>query len=63
LLAVGLEPTTWQKATLWPEPGTTFAYLPNVPDESKIKLRLNLNGERWVSHFSNPKGRITLTRR
>lgn len=55
--------TDWRPATLWREPGATFAYLPDVPEQSKIKLQLSLGNERWVSHFSNPTSRIALARR
>ena len=52
----------WENATLWQEPGSTFAYLPKVPDDSKIRLRLSLGNEQWESAFSNPTGRIILDR-
>jgi hypothetical protein len=52
----------WERATIWPEPGATFAHLPRIPPESKVKLRLAVDGERWESQFCNPTGRIRLTR-
>ena len=53
----------WWEASIWSEPGGIYAYLPRVPDESKIRIRLTLGTERWESLFSNLDGRIQLTRR
>ena len=52
----------WEPATIWTEPGATFAHLPRVPPESKVKLRLAVDGEHWESQFCNPTGRIQLKR-
>jgi hypothetical protein len=52
----------WERATIWPEPGSTYAHLPRVPRESKIKLRLAVDGEQWESQFCSPTGRIQLKR-
>lgn len=55
--------SAWEPATLWYEPGVSFAYLPGVPDEAKVKVRLNLNGEIWESPYCNPMGKIVLERK
>jgi hypothetical protein len=55
----GYEFSEWQPATIWPEPRATFAYLPRVPDDSKVKLRPSLGNEQWESQFCSPTGRIT----
>ncbi len=52
----------WERATIWPEPGASFAHLPRVPQDSKVKLRLAVDGEHWESQFCSPTGRIQLTR-
>ncbi|MEN8260367.1 MAG: hypothetical protein ABFS02_07245 [Pseudomonadota bacterium] len=62
-MLLNFQQTDWQKARIWYEPGATFAYLPRVPNESKIRLRLNLGNERWESPFTNLFGRIELARR
>jgi len=53
----------WHPATIWAEPGATFVYLLQVPDDAKIKLRLALDGEQWESPFCSPTGRLRLSRR
>jgi hypothetical protein len=53
----------WWEAPIWPEPGGIYAYLPRVPEESKIRMRLTLGGERWESPFSDLHGRIELSQR
>lgn len=53
----------WKPALLWNEPGATFAYITNVPDESKLQLRLSLGDEQWDSPFSDSMGQITLQKR
>lgn len=53
----------WQSATIWPEPGVTYAFLPSVPDQSRVRLRLSLGNEVWMSDFTDPKGRIALFKR
>lgn len=50
----------WQPAQIWYEPGATYAHLPGVPDDAKIKLRLDIGHDHWESAFSNPLGRIAL---
>lgn len=62
-LMIEHEQTDWQSARIWPEPGATYAFLPGVPDKSKIRLKLNLGAETWESQFTNPLGRIALSRR
>ena len=62
-LLVNHEQTGWEDAKLWNEPGATFAYIPNVPDESKVQLRLNLGNELWDSPFKDSMGQITLHKR
>ena len=55
--------TGWNKAEFWNEPGATFAFIRNVPDESKLQLRLTLGNELWDSPFSDSMGQITLHKR
>lgn len=62
-LLVDHEQTGWKPAKLWNEPGATFAYIPNVPDESKLQLRLYLGSELWDSPFTDSMGQITLLKR
>ena len=62
-LLLNFKKTDWKPAQIWYEPGAAFAYLPSVPEESKIRLRLNVDNERWESAFSNLFGRIELERR
>ena len=53
----------WRKATIWPQPGAVYAYLPGVPDEAKLRLRLRFDTETWQSDYQNPVGRVQLSRR
>lgn len=55
--------TEWSEASIWPEPGGIYAYLTQVPEQSKIRVRLTLGDERWESPFSDLDGRIELIRR
>lgn len=59
----GMNYSEWKPATLWYEPGVSFAYLPGVPEQAKVKLRLSLNGEIWESPYCNPMGKIVLERK
>lgn len=52
----------WRPAKVWPEPGAMYAFLPGVPDQAKLRLRLQLDNEVWESPFHNPVGRIRLSR-
>lgn len=62
-LLVRYAETEWRTAKVWHEPGAVFAYLPGVPEESKIRLKLRLDGETWDSQFTDPKARVALERR
>jgi hypothetical protein len=53
----------WRDARIWPQPGAIYAYLPAVPDKAKLRLQIEQDNEIWQSDFSNPVGRVTLTRR
>jgi hypothetical protein len=57
------EETDWRKATIWPQPGALYAYLPGVPDQAKLRLRLQLDNETWQSDYQSPVGRVQMTRR
>lgn len=57
------EESEWRKATIWPQPGALYAYLPGVPDQAKLRLRLQLDNETWQSDYNNPVGRVQLIRR
>jgi len=57
------EESEWRKATIWPQPGALYAYLPGVPDQSKLRLRLQLGEETWQSAYNSPVGRVQLSRR
>lgn len=62
-LMINFKQTGWKSAELWNEPGATFAYIPNVPDESKLQLRLSLGDEHWDSPFTDSMGQIKLQKR
>lgn len=53
----------WRNATIWPQPGALYAYLPGVPDQAKLRLRLQHANDTWQSEYSSPVGRIQLSRR
>jgi len=53
----------WLPATIWREPGAMYAFLKGVPDQSKLRLRMMLNGAIWQSDFQNPIGRVHLSKR
>lgn len=55
--------TDWRAATIWPQPGALYAYLPGVPDRAKLRLRLKHQNETWQSEYSSPVGRVQLSRR
>ncbi len=57
------EESDWRRAKIWPQPGALYAYLPGVPDQSKLRLRLQLDNETWQSDFQSPVGRVQMTRR
>lgn len=57
------EESDWRKATIWPQPGALYAYLPAVPDQAKLRLRLQLDNETWLSDYQSPVGRVQMTRR
>lgn len=52
----------WRAAKVWPQPGAMYVHLPGVPEEAKLRLRLNLGNEVWESAFHNPVGRIRLSK-
>lgn len=62
-LMVEYTESNWLPAKVWHEPGAVYAYLPSVPDTSKVKLKIQLNGETWDSPFTNPMARVALARR
>lgn len=62
-LLVNYTPTGWKDAKIWNEPGATFAYIPNVPEESKLQLRLQLGNELWDSPFTSSMGQIKLQKK
>jgi hypothetical protein len=57
------EESDWQRAKIWPQPGALLAYLPGVPDQAKLRLRLQLDNEIWQSDYQSPVGRVQMTRR
>jgi hypothetical protein len=57
------EESAWRQAKIWPEPGAIYAYIPGVPDQAKLRLRLRVDGETWQSEFHSPVGRVQLSRR
>ena len=57
------EESEWRKATIWPQPGALYAYLPGVPEQAKLRLRLQFDNETWQSDFNSPVGRVQLKRR
>jgi hypothetical protein len=56
------EESQWRKATIWAQPGALYAYLPGVPDQAKLRLRLQLDNETWQSAYNSPVGRVQLSR-
>lgn len=52
----------WLPATVWPQPGAMFAHLNRVPEQAKLRLRLQIGEETWESAFHNPVGRVQLSR-
>ena len=63
LLLSNYDETEWKEARLWKEPGATYAYIPNVPDDSKLRLKLDLRSEIWESDYSDSMGQIELQQR
>jgi hypothetical protein len=60
---VNYEESEWRKAKIWPEPGALYAYLPGVPDQAKLRLRMVIDNETWQSDYQSPVGRMQLSRR
>jgi hypothetical protein len=56
------EESDWREAKFWPQPGALFAFLPGVPDQSKVRLRLELGNETWESDYQSPVGRVQMKR-
>lgn len=54
--------TDWFKASVWPQPGALYAFVPGVPDDAKLMLQLKLDNETWESDFQDPIGRVQMTR-
>jgi hypothetical protein len=54
--------SAWRIATVWPQPGAIYAYIPGVPDQAKLRLRLQYQNEVWQSDYSSPVGRVQLSR-
>jgi hypothetical protein len=52
------EESDWRRAKVWPQPGGLYAYLPGVPDEAKLRLRLQVDNETWQSDYQSPVGRV-----
>jgi hypothetical protein len=50
----------WTPAKVWPEPGALYAVVRGVPEQAKLRLRLNIGGAVWQSEFQNPVGRVLL---
>lgn len=57
------EESNWLPAKIWPQPGALYAYLPGVPDQAKLRLRLQRDTELWQSDYTSPVGRVQLSRR
>jgi len=53
----------WRTAMFYRQPGALYAHLPGVPDQAKLRLRLQLGEETWESAYNSPVGRIQLSRR
>ncbi|MEW8338494.1 MAG: hypothetical protein AB2708_01480 [Candidatus Thiodiazotropha taylori] len=60
LLLSNYDETDWRDARLWKEPGATYAFIPNVPDDSKLRLKLDLRSEIWACDYSDGSGQIEL---
>jgi hypothetical protein len=50
----------WTATKVWPEPGALYAVVRGVPEQAKLRLRLNVGGAVWQSDFQNPIGRVLL---
>jgi hypothetical protein len=50
----------WTPAKVWPEPGALYTIVRGVPEQAKLRLRLNIGGTVWQSEFQNPVGRVLL---
>jgi hypothetical protein len=61
-LFINYRESDWRPATVWPQPGAMYAHLNSVPDQAKLRLRLELGNETWESAFHNPVGRVQLSR-
>jgi hypothetical protein len=57
------EESDWRKSKVIPRPGGLFVYLPGVPDQAELRLRLQLDNETWQSDYQSPVGRVQMTRR
>lgn len=61
-LFINYRESDWRTATVWPQPGALYAHLPNVPEDAKLRLKLRVGDETWMSAFHNPVGRVLLSR-
>jgi hypothetical protein len=43
----GMEP--WQRAIVLAEPGAAYVYLPKIRTGERVRVRLEVDGERWLS--------------
>jgi hypothetical protein len=50
----------WTPAKVWPEPGALYTVVRGVPEQAKLRLRLNVGGAVWQSDFQSPVGRVLL---
>lgn len=51
----GPEETRWIRTSIWPEAGGAFVFIPNVREDSLVRVRVNIDGERWQSVYASPQ--------
>ncbi|MBP6903436.1 MAG: hypothetical protein KBC73_25340 [Burkholderiaceae bacterium] len=61
-LFVNYEESDWRPAKVWREPGGLFAHLSGVREDARLRLRLQVDDDVWISPFHNPVGRVQLSR-
>ncbi|NOQ64771.1 MAG: hypothetical protein GQ582_09695 [Methyloprofundus sp.] len=54
-LLINRKPSEWRVIDIWPEPGRLVTYIPNIPDDAKLNLKISFADEQWLSNFCSPQ--------
>lgn len=54
-IRTGNENTGWTKTGIWPQQGGAFVHIPNMQEESLVRVRVELDAERWLSEYVSPR--------